>query len=162
MLREERTVASRTPAGLSPQRSLQDRAARGTVSLFPPAVAPDIPMSPGRFPVGQRPSREAGLISMARNVFQNMVWPPRPFRNAPLLAGPYWVREAAAWRGRREKTMDHSCVCPISLRFFIQKSSNWNAGFLWIKLCPHTAETLVRWRLTGYSICCRVKLLYRL
>ena len=40
--------------------------------MFPLAVTPDIPMSPERFPVGQWPSREAGLISMARNARGNM------------------------------------------------------------------------------------------
>ena len=40
--------------------------------MFFGAVAPDIAMSPGRFPLEQRLSREAGLISMARNAPKNM------------------------------------------------------------------------------------------
>ncbi len=43
-------------------------------TMFLSAIAPNIPMSPGRFPVEQWLSREAGLIYMAQNALKNMVW----------------------------------------------------------------------------------------
>lgn len=57
--------------------------------MFWNTIAPDTPMGPGRFPVG-----EAVLVSMARNVFQSMVRPP-PTWNALLRASSYRVQEAA-------------------------------------------------------------------
>ncbi len=68
---------------------------RGGRAMFLDTIAPDIPMSPGRFPVGMGPSWKAGLISMARHVSKNIARPPRPIGNAPLWAGPYRVQEAA-------------------------------------------------------------------
>ena len=57
------------PLGSRPQRRvLGERVA--AIPCFLSAIAPDIPLSPGRFPIEQWLSREAGLISMARNALK--------------------------------------------------------------------------------------------
>ena len=74
--------------GRSPSREARPgREQRGGHTMFLSAIAPGIPMNPGRFPVGVCPSWEAGLISMARNALKNMVWPPRSLPGRASLDG---------------------------------------------------------------------------
>ena len=59
---------------------------RGSRPIFPRTVAPGIPMSSGRFPLGQWPFREAGLIYMAQNARGNTGRLSRFSWNASLWA----------------------------------------------------------------------------
>ncbi len=78
---------------------------RSSLPMFPRAVAPDISMSPRRFPLEQWLSREAGLISMARNARGNMGRLLRPSWDASLLPRS---RRFPGWRVKCSEGMDQN------------------------------------------------------